>query len=320
MKRGWKNSSRSTTRSSDTARRVEWLNYHHLLYFWTVVREGTVARAATRLRLSQPTISAQIHTLEDHLGEKLFEKKGRNLVLTEMGQVVFQYAEEIFALGHELMDAVKDRPTGKPLRLNVGIRDVVPKLIAYRLLAPALALGSPVRMVCEEDSQDALLQKLALHELDLVVSDAPVAPVTRIKAFNHALGETGLSFFAASSLAARVKRNFPASLHAAPILLPARETALRRALDTWLDEKNLRPLVLGEFDDSALAVEFGQAGVGVFCAPTVIEAEVVQRYGVEVLGRVDEVRERYYAITVERRLKHPAVLAISQAARKSLFA
>jgi len=298
---------------------VEWLNYHHLLYFWTVAREGTIARAAVKLRLAQPTISAQIHTLEEQLNEKLFQRQGRLLVLTEMGQVVYRYAEEIFSLGRELLDVVKNRPTGRTLTLSVGISDVVPKLIAYRLMEPALAIPQQLRLVCEEDSQDNLLARLALHQLDIVISDAPVAPHVRIRAFNHRLGDTGISFLAAPKIAARHKKDFPKSLHGAPMLLPARENAQRRALDGWLEDQGIRPVIMGEFEDNALLNVFGQAGVGVFTAPTAIEAEMETQFGVRVIGRTTQVRESLYAITIERRLKHPGVAAICKAPLKELF-
>lgn len=298
---------------------MEWLNYHHLLYFWTVAREGTIARAAVKLRLAQPTISAQIHTLEEQLNEKLFQRQGRLLVLTEMGQVVYRYAEEIFSLGRELLDVVKNRPTGRTLTLSVGISDVVPKLIAYRLMEPALAIPQQLRLVCEEDSQDNLLARLALHQLDIVISDAPVAPHVRIRAFNHRLGDTGISFLAAPKIAARHKKDFPKSLHGAPMLLPARENAQRRALDGWLEDQGIRPVIMGEFEDNALLNVFGQAGVGVFTAPTAIEAEMETQFGVRVIGRTTQVRESLYAITIERRLKHPGVAAICKAPLKELF-
>lgn len=298
---------------------MEWLNYHHLLYFWTVARLGSVSAAAVELRLAQPTVSGQLRVLENQLGEKLFVRSGRRLVLTDMGHTVYRYADEIFGLGRELMDVVKGRPTGHPLRLVVGVADVVPKLIAYRLLAPAFALTEPVRVVVREDHSDRLLAELSVQGLDLVLSDAPIGPTVKVRAFNHLLGESGVTFFAAPAIAKRLTGGFPKSLNGADMLLPTDNTALRRSIDQWFDRQQIRPRIVGELEDSALLKAFGQAGVGVFPAPTVIQTEVQAQLGVRALGSVDTIRERYYAITVERRLKNPAVVAISEAARSGLF-
>lgn len=300
--------------------RPEWFNYHHLLYFWVVAREGGLVPAGKVLRLSHPTLSVQIHALEDQLGEKLFTKVGRKLELTEIGRVVQRYADEIFTLGREMVDTVQGRASGKPLRLDVGIVDVVPKLVVRRLLEPALALAEPVRLVCHEGPYERLLADLALHTLDIVIADAPVPSGSNVKAFNHFLGETGISFFGARALARALRRGFPRSLHGAPMLLPLESTTLRRALDQWLSRNEIAPQVVAEFEDTALLEVFGADGRGVFAAPTAVEAEVVRQYGVEVVGRVDDIRERFYAVSVERRLKNPAVLAISEAARHELFA
>jgi len=298
---------------------MEWLNYHHLLYFWTVAREGSVTRAAGELRLGQPTVSAQIRTLEEALGEKLFTRVGRNLALTEVGRVVFRYADDIFSLGRELLDAVKDRPTGRPILFQVGIADVIPKLIAYRLLRPAFELSAPVRLVCREGKPDRLLAELAVHDLDLVLTDAPLGPTHKVKAFNHLLGECELTFFGSAPLARAHRRGFPRSLHGAPVLLPTDNPPLRRALDQWFDTEGIRPVVMSECEDNALLDVFGAAGVGMFAAPAAIEKEIRREYGVEVIGRVGSVRERFYAISIERKLKHPAVVAIVEAAREKMF-
>jgi LysR family transcriptional activator of nhaA len=298
---------------------MEWLNYHHLLYFWVVAKEGSIARATKELRLAQPTISGQIHRLEEVLEEKLFARRGRNLELTEIGRVVFRYAEEIFALGRELQDTLKGAPVGRPLTLLVGVADVVPKLIARRLLEPALKISEPVRLVCREDKPDRLLAELAVHELDIVLADAPVSPSLRVRAFNHLLGECDVVFLATPRLAAAHRRGFPRSLNGAPLLLPTENTALRRSLDQWFTTHGIRPRVVGEFEDSALLKEFGQTGLGIFPAPSVIVDEVRGQYRVRLVGRLEEVRERFYAISVERKLKHPAVVAISQEARERTF-
>jgi LysR family transcriptional regulator, transcriptional activator of nhaA len=298
---------------------MQWINYHHLLYFWMVAKEGSIAEAAKRLRLSQPTISTQIRTLEEVLAVELFDRSGRRLVLTEAGRVAFRYAEDIFSLGREMVDVLHDRPTGRPVQMVVGVTHVVPKLIAYRLLSPALGLPEGLHVVCREDRFDNLLGQLARHELDLVISDVPIGSDVSVKAFNHLLGTSGVTFFAAPALARKVRRGFPRSLDRAPFLLPMPGSSVRRELDRWFDALDLRPEVVGQFDDSALLKVFGQSGVGVFAGPSAIEKEIKQAYGVQVVGKADGIHERFYAITVERRLKHPGVVAISESAKSTLF-
>jgi LysR family transcriptional activator of nhaA len=297
---------------------MEWLNYHHLLYFWTVAREGTIARASQELRLAQPTISGQIRALENQLGEKLFQRSGRNLVLTDIGRVVYGYADDIFSTGRELMDTLKDRPTGRPVRLQVGVADEVTKIIAYRLLEPALRLPQAVHIVCRDGPSDRLLTDLATHALDLVIADAPISPAIKVKAFTHPLGETSVTVFGTPKQAAPRRKSFPRSLDGAPFLVPTIGKTLRRTLDNYFDQASIRPRIVAELDDSALLTTFGQAGAGLFVAPTVLEKEVSRQYGVAVVGRLEEVKERYYAISVERRLRHPAVIAISAAANEML--
>jgi LysR family transcriptional regulator, transcriptional activator of nhaA len=299
---------------------MEWLNYHHLLYFWTVAREGTIARASEELRLAQPTISGQIRVLEDHLGEKLFQRSGRNLVLTDMGWLVYRYADDIFGLGRELMDTLKDRPTGRPMRFQVGVADEVSKIIAYRLLEPAMRLPQPVHIVCRDGASERLLTDLATHALDLVIADTPISPTIKVKAFSHLLGETPVTVFGTAKLAAARRKGFPRSLDGAPFLVPTMGKTLRRTLDHYFEQEGLRPRIVAELDDSALLTTFGQAGAGLFVAPTVLEKEVIRQFGVAVVGRLESVRERYFAISVERRLKHPAVVAISEAANEMLTA
>jgi LysR family transcriptional activator of nhaA len=298
---------------------MEWLNYHHLLYFWTVAREGSVARACEKLHLAQPTISGQLRRLEKSLGEKLFHRVGRNLVLTDTGRIVYRHADEIFTVGGKLMDTLKGHGAARPLRLVVGIADVLPKQIAYRIIEPALRLPEPVQVVCHDDKPDRLLAELSVQGLDIVLTDSPVAPTVKVRAFNHLLGECSVSVLGTPKLAAAHRRTFPRSLDGAPVLLPAAPTALRRSLDQWFDSQEIRPQVKGEFDDSALVYAFGGAGVGLFIAPSVIEGQVRQQHGVRVVGRLDSVREQFYAISVERKLRHPAVVAISESARKTLF-
>lgn len=299
---------------------VEWLNYRHLLYFWTVVREGSILQACKQLRLSQPTISAQLHTLEDQLGEKLFQRSGRKLELTEIGRVVYGYADEIFTLGRELTDTLQGRPSGRPIRFTVGITDAMPKLIAYRLLEPALRMPQLVHLVCLEGKTQQLLADLMTHGLDLVLSDAPAGPESHIKAYNHLLGECPIEIFGTANLISPLKKGFPKSLDGAPMLLPVTGTALRRSLDQWFEQRSIRPRIVAEMADSALLKVFGATGVGLFPAPAVIEREIRRQYGVRPLATLDGVHERFYAISVERKLKNPAVVAISASARTELFA
>ncbi len=298
---------------------MDWLNYHHLLYFWMVAKEGSMSGAAEQLHLAQPTLSSQIKKLEKSLGTELFERAGRNLALTEAGQLVYRYADEIFSLGGELVDVLRGQPELDRVRLTVGVPDVLPKLVVYQLLQPALQLPEQVQLVCYEGKLPELLADLALHRLDLVLADAPVTPQSHIRAFNHLLGECGVTVFGTSELASKYKRGFPRSLHDAPMLLPTQNTSLRRALELWFDQRELRPRVIHEFEDSAVLKVFGQSGQGLFVAPTAIELEVRRQYSVRIVGRISQVRERFYAISVERRLKHPAVVAISNSARHKLF-
>ncbi len=298
---------------------MEWLNYHHLLYFWMVAREGSVTRASSELRLAQPTISTQIRMLEESLGEKLFVRQGRNLVLTEVGREAYRYADEIFSLGREMLDVIKNRGSGRALRLAVGIADVLPKMVVYRLLEPVRQLDQPVHIICREGKPEPLLAELAIHKLDLVLADSPLGANTSVKAFHHLLGECGVSFFATPPLAARFRRKFPTSLNGAPLLLPVEGSVLRRSLAQWFDAQGIHPDVVSEFEDGALLKAFGAAGAGVFPVPSIIEEEVRRQYGVQLVGRVDAVRERFYAVSHERRLKHPAVVAVCDAAREKLF-
>lgn len=297
---------------------MEWLNYHHLLYFWTVAREGSIAGATKKLNLTQPTISAQLRQLEDSLGEKLFEKSGRGLVLTEAGHIALRYADEIFTLGRELRDTLRDRPTGRPARVTIGIADVVPKLVAYRVLRPAFEAAAEIEMVCREASSEALLVLLSQHEVDLVITDAPAAGAP-LRTYNKLLGESGTTFFAAPSLAAAAKRQFPKSLHGAPLLLPGEGTQLRRALELWLDATGIEPRRVGQFDDLALMLAFGRGGAGIFPAPSAIADEIEEQYNVRVVGRLPEVKQRFYAVSAERKIKNPIVSTITSAARREGF-
>jgi LysR family transcriptional activator of nhaA len=294
---------------------LAWLNYHHLLYFWTVARAGGLAPAAEELRLAPSTVSVQVRRLEESLSERLFRKSGRRLVLTEMGRLVYDYADQIFSTGREMVEAVRGRPTGRPIRVVVGVADVVEKLVAERLVEAALRLPEPVRVVCREASPAQLLDALARHELDVLITDAPVGPEAPVRAYNHLLGESGVSFVAAPALAAACRRGFPRSLDGRPMLLPTENMAIRRSLDQWLEERGIRPRVVGEFEDGALLREFGTAGHGVFVTPTMVERPLLRAHRLRTVGRTEAVRARVYGVSAERRLKNPAVAAICGAAR-----
>jgi LysR family transcriptional activator of nhaA len=295
---------------------VEPFNYHHLHQFWTVVREGGVTRASEKLHVSQPTVSTQIRDLENALGEKLLARSGRTVVLTEIGRRVYRYADEIFGLGNELVESVKGSPTARPPRLAVGIAKVVPSLVAYQMIEPALHLDQPVRLDCLSDTPERLLAELAIFSLDVVLADTPAPPAVKVQAYSHLLGKSSLSVFGTARLAASHRRRFPASLDGAPFLMPRRDSALRGSLDLWFERTGIRPRVLGTFEDAARLEAFGQAGVGLFVMPSAVEMELQRQYRVRLVGRLDGVRERYYAITVERKLKHPAVVAIAERARQ----
>jgi LysR family transcriptional activator of nhaA len=299
---------------------VEWLNYHHLLYFYTVAREGSVTRASEVLRLAQPTLSGQIRKLEESLDEKLFVRQGRNLALTEVGQLVYRYADEIFSTGREMMDALRGRPTSRPARLLVGIADVVPKLVCHRLLRIAMELEDPVQLVLHEGKTHDLMASLAVQDYDMVLTDAPLGPPLRVKAFNHSLGDCGIGFFGEPGLARSHRRGFPRSLDGAPMLLPTANSTLRHSLDAWFESLDVRPETVAEIEDTALMKVFGQHGAGIFAAPIVVADEIRKMHGVHLVGRTDEVREHFYAITVERRISHPAVAAIAEAAREGMLA
>lgn len=298
---------------------MEWLNYHHLLYFWTVAREGTIARAGKRLLLSQSTISGQIRSLERSLQTKLFERVGRNLVMTESGRLVYRYADEIFSLGRDLCASLQGQAGERMSRLEVGVADVLPRWIVYLLLEPALRLSEPVQLICHDDKTDRLLSRLALNELDVVLTDVPAGPLVKVRAYNHLLGECGISFLAANKVAKTYRNGFPKSLDQAPFLLPMEGTSLRRSLDEWFYTQKLRPVIRCEVGDCDLFEVFAHAGAGIFAAPTILEQRIRRQFSVQVIGRVTTIREKYFAISTERKLKHPAVVAISEVARSRLF-
>ncbi|NQV23566.1 MAG: transcriptional activator NhaR [Rhodopirellula sp.] len=299
---------------------MDWLNYHHLLYFWTVAKEGSISAACQKLHLAQPTISGQLKKLEEAVGHKLYDRVGRGLVLTDAGRTVYRYADEIFSIGEELKEALKGRPTDRPLRLTIGVPDSLPKMVAYRLIEPAFRLNEKVHVECREGNIQDLLGELATHSVDVVLSDMQAASFVSVRAFNHFLGESATTFFAAPKLAKRLSpKSFPECLNGSPMLLPCGAATLRRTIDQWFYSNDIRPEVVGDFEDTALMKVFAQAEHGVIPAPSVVEEEVCYQYGLKVIGRVPEIVERFYAITVERRIKHPAVVALSEAARSELF-
>lgn len=299
---------------------MRWLNYHHFLYFWLVVKEGGIQPAAKRLRLTHPTVSAQIRDLEESLGEALFDRSQRRLRLTEFGRMAYRYADQIFMLGEEFLDAIEQRPTGRPLHVVVGSTGAIPKTVVRQLLAPALDLGERVRVVSREDEHDRLLGLLAVRELDVVLSDIPLSPTSGVKAFNHLLGECGATFFASADVRTKLRGRFPGCLDGAPLLAPLPSSSLGRALAQWLEAQGVQPEIVAEVQDSALIKALGRDGLGVFCLPSVVEAEVRSHYGAGILGRTDAIRERFYAISPERRVKNPAVAAICETARQRVFA
>lgn len=297
---------------------MEWLNHHHLLYFWIVAREGSISRASKVLHLTPQTISAQLKELEGALGAELFTRQGRGLVLTEVGQVARRYADEIFALSRDLADTIKGRPTDRPTAFRVGVSDVIPRFVAYRILKTTFGLPIEVRLECRSAPLGDLVSRLAQHELDLVLSDAPLPPATHIKAFNHPLGSSEILWLGTRDLASKLRKGFPTSLHGAPVLLPSPETAFRRAIDAWLDGLGVRPRVVGEFQDSGLLKSFGEAGEGVFPAPRIVQRDVRVHFNVVPVGDAAGVVQTYFGISVERRVRHPAVVAVLDGAKRAL--
>ncbi len=298
---------------------MEWLNYHHLRYFWTVAKEGSLARAAAKLHVSQPSISEQIRELENALGEKLFRREGRNNRLTDTGQVVFGYAEEIFELGRELMTVARHGAAAKELRLYAGVADSFPKLVTNEILRPVFRLPQQVHVVCREGKIEDLLAQLAAHRLDIVFADEPSPSSLKVRTFNHLLGESKVSFCAAAELARTLKRNFPKSLHEAPAFLPADNSSLRRELEHWFRQQKIRPRVLAEFEDLALMKEMAAEGRAFIALPTVVAREAAARYHFETIGMAGNCLAKFYAISAERKISHPAVKLITDNAQAALF-
>ena len=299
---------------------MNWLNYHHLHYFWVVAREGGISAASQKLRLAPSTLSAQIQQLEDACGHALFHRTGRRLVLTDIGQMTLEYADEIFGLGRELVDVFQGRSTDRVTRrIHIGITDVVPKLVALRLLEPLLSMEMKLHLICRNDRTDRLLAELAIHHLDVVITDEPVGPDAGVRVFNHQLGACSFHVFGKQALAEKFVAPFPQGLHDQPFLMPSAGTPTRRTLDDWFERHEIRPRIVGEFDDSALMKEFGQVGAGLFISPSVIADDITRQYGVEDLGELPGLNERFYVVSTERTLKHPGVVALTNEARKHVF-
>lgn len=295
------------------------LNFKHLRYFWMVAKTGSIARAATQLHLTPQSISGQLSEFSSTLGVELFRRTGRNLELTDAGRRILSYAEDIFTTGDELLAALRDHSAKKIVPFHVGIADNVSKSVAYRLVEPALALTDPIRLICREGRLSALLADLAIHRLDLIIADRVMPTNLNVRGYSHLLGESGLTVFATRALADSLPGDFPAMLDGAPFLLPGEDVAIRPKLIQWFEANDLRPHIVGEFDDSALIKAFGQAGAGLFIAPTAIADHVCEQYKVVVIGRIDSVVEHLYAITTERQITHPAIVAISKTAREDIF-
>jgi LysR family transcriptional activator of nhaA len=292
---------------------MDWINFHHLRYFWMVAREGGLRPAAEKLHVSQPSISAQIRELEAALGEKLFRRSGRANVLTDAGQIALRYADEIFGLGRELSAAIKQRPTAKALRLHVGVADSFPKLMTQQILQPVFALPQPVHVICREGKVSDLLGQLTAHRLDVVLSDEPASGSHKARVFNHALGECGVTFCAGPRLADALRKGFPRSLHQAPALLPADGTGLRRAVEQWFQTLGIAPRVLAEFEDAALMKVMASDGRGFIPVPTLVAQEAIDRFSLRSIGATEKCREQFFAITADRRIHHPAVAVITVA-------
>lgn len=295
------------------------LNYRHLYYYWMVAKAGSLARAAEQLGLTPQTISAQLSQLEQSIGTALFDLQGRKLIPTEAGRTALRYADEIFLLGEQLWDSLRSAGSEPMLRLTVGITDVVPKLVAHHLLEPVLHLPERVRLICHEGKFENLLADLAIHKLDVILADRPVSPGMNLRLFSHPLGESELSLYATSSLAERYREGFPQSLDGAPFLLPARNAAVRASLDQWFETHGIRPQVIAEVEDSALLDTFGAAGLGIFPAQTPLTADLARRYDAQYLGPIDQVRDQFFAISADRRIRHPGIEAILRAGQQRLF-
>jgi len=295
------------------------LNLKHLRYFWMVAKHNSLSKAAELLFITPQTISGQISDLEKQLNKKLFRREGRNLVMTETGQLVFSYADEIFNLSNELQQVLHGQNPGKSQTLRIGIAMVVPKLLAYRILQPVLEKHNDVHLICNEQPLVGLLADLSIHKLDIILTDSPLNPALNIRAYNHQLGQSGISFFAVPEVADKLSKNFPVSLNDQDFLMPNAGSLLRRNLDNWFQKYQIKPKVIAEFEDRALMKVFGEGGSGIFTSPTVVKDDVLEKYGVEIIGETEEITEQFYLITAESHIKNPAISLISETARNQLF-
>ena len=295
------------------------LNFKHLRYFWMVAKSGSIARASAQLHVTPQSISGQLSELESSLGAKLFQRAGRGLDITDAGRRILSYAEEIFTLGDELLEVARDQNATATIPFRIGVADSVPKSVTYRVVEPVLHIKEPLRLICREGRLLSLLGELAVHRLDMVIADRPMPTNINVRAYNHLLGASDLTVFGSAALLQSLKGKFPVALDGAPFLLPGESAAIRPPLEQWFESQQVRPRIVGEFDDGALLKAFGQGGAGLFVAPTAIAEHVCRQYGVRKMGRVDSVIEELYAITTERRIRHPATIAISQAAMQEVF-
>jgi LysR family transcriptional activator of nhaA len=295
------------------------INLKHLRYFWAVASHGSITKASQALHLTPQTISGQLRDLEESIGEKLFGREGRNLVLTETGRMVFSYADEMFQLGIELQDVLDGQTFGIKVTVKFGVAMIVPKLLAYRVLEPVLQMNESTNLICHEAPLVDLLADMSIHKLDAVLSDCPINPSLNIRAYNHPLGGSGITFFSVPEHAKKLKKNFPENLHDFPFLMPSKSSSLRMNLENWFDQHAIKPRVVAEFEDRALMKAFGERGTGVFTSPQTMEEDVLEKYGVRVIGRTDEIQENFYLISPERHIRNPAVTAITEAARANLF-
>lgn len=298
---------------------MRWINYQHYFYFWSVARFGSITEASRQLRLSQPTISVQLKAFEEILGVALFERGHRKLRLTEAGEIAFKYGQQIFGLGQELLDVLEGKAENNNKEFRIGISDVVPKSLAYRLIEPSFKLEAGHAVSCFEDKTERLLAELAIGGVDIVISDRPIPPSVHVKAYNHFVGESGVSFLGLPAHVSSFRRGFPNSLSAAPLLLPTNEAAIRIELNFWFEKLNIRPQSVISFQDRSLMKIAAREGQGILPVPSILEREIRAEFHLECIGRTNDVKERWYVISLERRLRNPTIVAILSQGRKSLF-
>ncbi|MCV2883238.1 transcriptional activator NhaR [Aestuariibacter sp. AA17] len=286
------------------------LNYHHLNYFYHIAREGSIAAAAKRLNLTPQTLSGQLASFEDYLGMPLFERKGKRLLLNEQGKHAYDYAEDIFRLGDELQQTLSSKLAERQLPLSVGITDVIPKRFAFEFLSTAYQESQSLKLICKEGKLDHLLAEMLFNKLDIIISDCAIPPGSKLKAYSHLINDSGLTFFASHALTKNLSGPFPDCLDGQPLLLPSEQSSIRINLLSWMERHGIKPIITAEFDDSALMKYFGNAGIGIFCAPTIVEHDILIHHQVDIIGRTEDVREQLYLISTERKIKHPAIVKL----------